>query len=537
MAGLLSSLLPRSAGAALRMVLFAALGGVAGFCFLPGKHGFSGGDDAPPEVTLVGKPVPLARGRDAALVAAREILRAYLSENISVKIPGAAEGKKIERPREQLGARIDGAHLEALIAATFDPRSALLRAHAQVARGKKLELPVPVAFDERRALTALAAAKEEVDRAPEDAKFDLEKRKVIPDRAGVRLDVYGTLVRLADGFASGEPSIEASVAEIVPGRSIKEIGDVRIDDVLGYFETKYARDQKHEARTYNLRLAAQKLDGYILLPGETFDFNTVVGPRSEANGYKVAPVIAQGELVDGIGGGTCQISGTLHGASFFSGLDIPERKPHTRPSFYIKMGMDAAVSYPAITLKIKNPFAFPVVLHETVQNGVVRAEILGPKRTRDVTFVRKIDEAIPFAEKEVPEPKIPRGKRVLAQRGIPGFKVIRFRIVRDGANAYRERIPDFYPPTMQIWKVGTGPSDPKWDARDDEHPEYIADEVLTVSQGPSIKDPKVSEPPKGGNTIESRVAGRYGSHGWIVKEGFAKSIGAGANKDSDDKPD
>ena len=74
--------------------------------------------------------------------------------------------------------------------------------------------------------------------------------------------------------------------------------------MLGYFETNYSRSMRYQARTFNLRLAASKLDGYVLLPGETFDFNDVVGPRDEANGYKVAPVIAEGELVDGIGGGT-----------------------------------------------------------------------------------------------------------------------------------------------------------------------------------------------------------------------------------------
>src|SRR5690606_26048446 len=101
------------------------------------------------------------------------------------------------------------------------------------------------------------------------------------------------------------------------------------DHVLSAFETSYDVSMRAEARTYNLRLAASKLDGTVLLPGETFDFNATVGPRDEANGYKVAPVIAQGELVDGIGGGTCQISGTLHGAAFFAGLRMVERYPHT----------------------------------------------------------------------------------------------------------------------------------------------------------------------------------------------------------------
>jgi hypothetical protein len=339
------------------------------------------------------------------------------------------------------------------------------------------------------------------------------------------MNVYATLARL-DAVILGRKgdSVDLVIDAVPPSRTASAIGEVQVSDVIGWFETKYARDLKHEARTFNLKLAASKLDGHVVMPGEVFDFNEVVGPRSEANGYKIAPVIAQGELVDGIGGGTCQIAGSLHGAAFFAGLDIVERKPHTRPSFYIKMGMDAAVSYPAITLKLRNPFPYPVVLHETVQNGVVRAEILGPKRTRDVTFVRKISDVTRFEEREVPDPKIPKGERVLSQRGIPGFKITRYRLLRDGSFAVRERTQDAYPSTTQIWKVGTGDPDPKFEAHDDEHPEYVADEYLAISQGPHIVSPRTgqAEPVPGGAMVESRVAGRYGSHGWTEREGFAK---------------
>jgi hypothetical protein len=177
--------------------------------------------------------------------------------------------------------------------------------------------------------------------------------------------------------------------------------------------------------------------------------------------------------------------------------------------------------YPTITFRFKNPFDFPVALHEKVEGGVVRAEILGPKRTRDVTFVRKVNEVTPFHEKEAPDPKIPKGERVLSQRGIPGFRITRYRIIRDGAFAVREKTVDVYPSVAQIWRVGTGDADPKFEAHDDEHPEYVADEYLMVSQGPSIKKEGVVPPP-GGAMVESRVAGKYGSYGWTVREGFSK---------------
>jgi len=289
--------------------------------------------------------------------------------------------------------------------------------------------------------------------------------------------------------------------------------------VLGYFETNYDRSEKVQARSYNLRLAASKLDGTVLLPGEVFDFNDVVGPRDEANGYKVAKVIAEGELVDGIGGGTCQISGTLHGAAFFAGLAIVERYPHTRPSSYIKMGLDATVVYPTINFRLKNPFSFPVVLHETVKNGLVRAEILGPKRTHTVTLIRRIDAAIPYEEVERPDKTLPSGVHRLGQRGVAGFKLRRYRIVRDGAHAVRERWDDTYPPTSQIVRVGTGDmAKDSVKAEDDHPPEYLADELLVLTQG--ADDADEGEPSKGSVTRESREAGRFGEKGWTEAAGM-----------------
>lgn len=481
-------------------------------------------DPNPPVARLLGKPIPM-KGTDAeTLEAMRGIVRGYISQPVLLDVPGGVAEK---RTRADLGARIDNERLAAIVEELRDPESAMRRAHAQLesgaAKGRELDVPLPVVADEKRALSAMMQVKDAIDKEPIDARLDLEHKRVLADEVGRRLDVYQTLARLDQALLRGDEKITAAVTFIPATRTADSIKNVAIDDVLGYFETKYAKDLKHEARTYNLRLAASHLDGHVIFPGETFDFNDVVGPRNEANGYRVAPVIASGELVDGIGGGTCQVAGTLHGAAYFAGLDIVERHPHTRPSFYIKMGMDATVVYPTITLKLRNPFTFPVVLHETVEDGFVHAEILGPKRTRDVTFVRKVNEVVPFQEREVQDPKVPKGERMLAQRGIPGFKITRYRILRDGSFAVRERSQDLYPPTAQIWKVGQGEPDPKWVSHDDEHPEYVADEYLQISQGPDIHDPRGHAPPMGGSTVETRVAGKYGTHGWTVREGFAKA--------------
>jgi vancomycin resistance protein YoaR len=469
-----------------------------------------------PDLHLLGSPFPLAGD---AIPRALDRVRRYAAGKFSIELP---DGSRRPYALGRLGAEIDKLRLTQLVRDARDATSPLRRAwHGSGAEGP-LKLPVPIALNPEMAVPELLKLKDELDRAPLDARLDLEKRVLVKEVDGRLLDVDASLASVEAALARGEQSAPLVFEIRKPKRVAEKLGNVQFDAVLGHFETRYNRGDRYQARTYNLRLAASKLDGVVLLPGEVFDFNEVVGPRDEANGYKVAPVIAEGELVDGIGGGTCQISGTLHGAAFFAGLEITERYPHTRPSSYIKMGLDATVVYPTINFRIRNGFDFPVVLHQTVKNGVVRAEILGPKREHTVTLIRKIDEAIPYEEVERPDPDLPNGLRVLAQRGIAGFKLHRYRIVREGAHAVRERWNDVYPPTAQIIRVGSGPV-PKDlpDVEDDPHPEYVADELLIVTQGPAAEGDVEERPSDADGTLrEWRERGKYGEAGWTQRAGM-----------------
>jgi vancomycin resistance protein YoaR len=494
-------------------IAIAVAGGLgAGLLLLPRAPGPGGADEPLPELQFLGQRL---NADDTAGKQALERARRYVAGKLTLELP---DGSKRELYLGELGAEIDKVRLANLVKQAKDRTSMLVRGFRAAGQLGPLGLPVPVRLNPERATAALMRLKDETDRLPADARMDLDARKLIPEVMGRLLDVDASLAAVDAALAQGRRSVKLVYLERRPRRLASELGNVQLDAVLGFFETSYDRSERMQARSYNLRQAASKLDGTVLLPGEVFDFNDVVGPRDEANGYKVATVIAEGELVDGIGGGTCQISGTLHGAAFFAGLTIVERYPHTRPSSYIKMGLDATVVYPTINFRVKNPFSFPVVLHETVKNGVVRAEILGPKRTHTVTLIRRIDTAIPYDEVERPDKTLPSGMRRLGQRGVAGFKLRRYRIVREGAHAVRERWDDTYPPTSQIVRVGIGdmPKD-SVRAEDDKHPEYLADELLVVTQGES-DDGEAGE--RGSVMRESREAGRFGEKGWTEEAGM-----------------
>ncbi len=468
-----------------------------------------------PKLALLGEPVPA----DASAEWFLERLRARAAEPFSLTLH---DGQERAIAAHELGVSVDVERVRGWTASNAGQSGGL----SVSTFGKEaVALPVPLRVDVDRTVELLIGLKDELDRAPKDARVDFGGgtesgsgtggeptddsgvQQIIPEQDGRWLDVGASLDAIRRAVESGQRSSPIVFREVSARRNAAELAGASFEAVLGEFDTPYDRSRRSKSRTFNLALAASKLDGTVLMPGEIFDFNVLVGPRDEANGYQVAPVIAQGELVDGIGGGTCQVSGTLHAASYFAGLEVLERNPHTRPSSYIKLGLDAAVAYPSLNLRLKNPYDFPIALRESVRDGRVHAEIRGRGRARTVTFIRRIVRALPYEEVVRDEPGLPKGERRLAQRGVAGFQVRRYRIVREGAHAVREKTEDIYPATPQIVLLGTG-GGPIKKVGDDRHPEYRADELLVMTLE------------REGDLAEQRRPGRFGSSGWTEREGM-----------------
>ncbi len=347
----------------------------------------------------------------------------------------------------ELGVTVDPAELPyAARRAGGDPIASLTGAGA-----------LPVRIDRAAAATALAGLKAEVDRAPIDAYLDLERRVIHDDRPGFAIDVYATLDRLEAAARAGAPAVELIGVDIPAGVTKASLGIDDISHVLGTFRTTFAVNDKD--RNFNLKLAASKLNGFVMKPGVEFSFNGVVGDRTEKEGYKIAHVITAGEMVDGLAGGTCQISTTLFGASFFAGLDIVKTTNHSRPSTYVTMGLDATVVYPTTDLIMKNPYDFPVVIHYRVARGEAVVEILGKQRPWDeIAFERRIIESTPFPTEERLDEKLPVGFEAEDQGGFDGYKLVRYRkFYKDGREVKTDKWTVTYKPVTQYIRKGTNP--------------------------------------------------------------------------------
>ncbi len=132
---------------------------------------------------------------------------------------------------------------------------------------------------------------------------------------------------------------------------------------------------KENDRVHNILLAAEKLSGYTLAPGEEFSFNRVLGDRTEEAGYRKATVIIEGEKSRDYGGGVCQVSSTLYQAVRDAGLAVLERHSHKKPVDYAAQGDDAAVNYGTLDFRFQNQTDMPIVLQVAAADGLVTAVV------------------------------------------------------------------------------------------------------------------------------------------------------------------
>ncbi len=317
--------------------------------------------------------------------------------------------------------------------------------------------PGTLRLDREKAVKALSLLKAKLDRAPIDAHFDLEARKILDDKPGQGLDVWGSLPRLITAAQTDAQRVELATVAIPASVTKTGLGIDDISAVLGHYETAFPVSDRD--RNFNLKLAASKLNGVVLKPGEEWSFNGTVGERSEKEGYKIAHVITAGEMVDGLAGGTCQISTTLFGAAFFAGIDIVKTTNHSRPSAYTPLGFDATVVWPNTDLKLKNPYDFPVVIRYVVANGEAKVEILGKERPFDkIVFERTVLEESPFSTEERLDDEIAQDETSIDQEGFPGYKLLRTRkFIKDGKTVKTNKWNVTYKPVTEYIRRGTNP--------------------------------------------------------------------------------
>ncbi len=294
--------------------------------------------------------------------------------------------------------------------------------------------------DVRRVADLIAS---QVDRDPiiaVIASFDFNTKAftVTQDVPGAKLDSQALYQLVCDALDAGKrnETIRLDATPILP-----QVTSVELQNSfkrLSQFSTSTTADEK---RNTNILLAARKISGSTVMPGETFSFNKATGERTADKGYQMAPAIAYGVTSDEIGGGVCQVSSTLFNAAALADMSIVSRTPHAWPSNYIDKGLDATVNWPGLDLVFRNDKAAPVFIVASYAKRQVTVEIYGMS-TGPGESIRLETELIsqippPGEPSYVQNPLLAPGTQQELKKARTGYTVDTFRVYLLNGVPYR----------------------------------------------------------------------------------------------------
>lgn len=233
----------------------------------------------------------------------------------------------------------------------------------------------------------------------------------------------------------------------------------KINGQLSTYTTTFKSSSNERAA--NVELSANSINGTILMPGESFSFNKIVGPRTRERGYRDAAIIVGNQYESGLGGGICQTSSTLHQAVIRAGIIPSQRRNHSLPTSYMPLGFDAAVAWGSLDYVFKNPYNFPILIDVSSTNRTLTISIYGDVTAVDKSYSLSVEnhQSVPFTTKTINDNTIPKGKQVVEKNGSNGTKVKVYLVIKDkytGAQLDKKFLwNDYYVPQQKIVRVGT----------------------------------------------------------------------------------
>ena len=210
--------------------------------------------------------------------------------------------------------------------------------------------------------------------APVDAVMDMTTFDISREKYGYSIDKAEAEPLLSDLEYGDE--VRIPFAKIAPAATWDGLYATLYQDVLGECSTPYSGGDNNSRNT-NLRLACEKIDGMILLPGEVFSYNMALGERTKENGWKPAPSYVNGLTVDTYGGGICQGSTTLYNCVLQADFKLVECYPHGYISSYVDPGLDASVNWGTADFRFENTSAWPIKIEAYRKNGKMTMRIYG----------------------------------------------------------------------------------------------------------------------------------------------------------------
>jgi len=308
-----------------------------------------------------------------------------------------------------------------------------------------------------RYFARLAAA---VNRPPRDAGFSVAgdgSVGVTPARVGRMLDVPRTARNVLRAALGRDRAARAVRVTKKPQRSTAEARAMGIRRLVGGYETIYGGDAN---RIHNVQLVARLIDGHLIAPGATFSFNAATGARTAEKGFREAPVIINGELQTGLGGGVCQVSTTVFNAAYEAGLKITARTNHALYISHYPTGRDATVNYPDTDLRFVNDTSHWLLVRTFVGSSSLVVNLYGtPVHRRVETETAPLVDRTQPRIKYVGDPGMTQDQTVVEDFGEPARSTSVERRVysASGTLIYDDTWSSYYRSEPKVVRVGTKP--------------------------------------------------------------------------------
>ena len=242
-----------------------------------------------------------------------------------------------------------------------------------------------------------------------------------------------------------------------PKVKTSDLGNKIFKQTLAKYTTIY--DAGNKSRATNIAIAARTINGTIILPGETFSYNKILGNTTKEKGYQLGTAYVAGKVVPAYGGGICQVSTTLYNTVLYANLEIVERYNHSYTVSYVPAGRDATVSYGGKDFKFKNTRTYPIKIVANARNGVVSISLVGIKEKKeyDIEITSQVLSTKAYSTTYQENSSLAEGKQRILQTGHNGYTSKAYKIVKYNGKTISKTLlsSDTYQPMNRIIERGT----------------------------------------------------------------------------------
>jgi vancomycin resistance protein YoaR len=323
---------------------------------------------------------------------------------------------------------------------------------------KGINYDLKIVWDKKKLAEALEKMFKPYEVPAHDASFTITPSNAMviskeSDGKGIDVAALASQVQKLD-ITKQENTLTVAFQEEKPKLTAAILEKEKITGLLASYTTNF--DPNQTDRTENVRLAADALNGAVIAPGEMFSFNKRVGERTAGKGYQDAYIIVNGQFVEGLGGGICQVSSTLYNTALLADLPIDERINHDLVISYVPLGQDATVAWPNLDLKFSNNSGGYILIRTILGEDSLTINFYGQPQPGRQVIIKDSSTPIPPPEQKVTDKSLPSGQQRVKQEGVQGYHVTTTRTIVQNGKVVKTDVlgTSTYEPTPEIIEVG-----------------------------------------------------------------------------------